>query len=39
MIKMIRFRRMRGEGHVAWMGEKINVFGVLVGKPEWKRKV
>jgi hypothetical protein len=26
--------RMRWAGHVAHMGEKRNVYGILVGKPE-----
>jgi hypothetical protein len=28
---------MRWVGHVAWMGEKRNVYRLLVGKPEGKR--
>jgi hypothetical protein len=34
---MIKLRRMRLAGHVARMGEKRNVFGLLVEKPEEKR--
>jgi hypothetical protein len=34
---MIKSRRMRWAGHVARMGEKMNVCKVLVGKPEEKR--
>jgi hypothetical protein len=30
-------RRMRWAGHVARMGEKRNVYRLLVGKPEGKR--
>ena len=30
-------RRMRWAGHVARMGERRGVYGVLVGKPEGKR--
>jgi hypothetical protein len=30
-------RRMRWAGHVARMGEKRNVYSLLVGKPEGKR--
>jgi hypothetical protein len=30
-------RRMRWAGHVARMGEKKNVYMLLVGKPEGKR--
>jgi hypothetical protein len=34
---MIKSRRMRWAGHVARMGEKRNVYRLLVGKPEGKR--
>jgi hypothetical protein len=34
---MIKSRRMRWAGHVARMGEKRNVYRLLVGKPERKR--
>jgi hypothetical protein len=34
---IIKSRRMRWAGHVARMGEKINVYRLLVGKPEGKR--
>jgi hypothetical protein len=34
---MIKSRRMRWTGHVARMGEKRNVYRLLVGKPEGKR--
>jgi hypothetical protein len=34
---MIKSRRMRWEGHVARMGEKINAYRIFVGKPEGKR--
>jgi hypothetical protein len=34
---MIKSRRMRWEGHVARVGEKKNVYRLLVGKPEGKR--
>jgi len=30
-------RRMRWVGHVAFMGERIGAYRVLVGKPEGKR--
>jgi hypothetical protein len=36
-IRIIKSRRMRWAGHVAWMGEKRNVYRLLVGKPEGKR--
>jgi hypothetical protein len=34
---MIKSRKMRWDGHVARMEEKINVYRLLVGKPEGKR--
>jgi hypothetical protein len=34
---IIKSRRMRWEGHVARIGEKRNVYKLLVGKPERKR--
>jgi hypothetical protein len=34
---MIKSRRMRWEGDVARMGEKMNAYRVLVGKTEGKR--
>jgi hypothetical protein len=37
IIRIIKSRRMRWEGHVAQMGEKRNVYRLLVGKPEGKR--
>jgi hypothetical protein len=37
MITIIKSRRMRWAGHVARMGEKRNVYRLLVGKPEGKR--
>jgi hypothetical protein len=37
IIRIIKSRRMRWEGHVARMGEKGNVYRLLVGKPEGKR--
>jgi hypothetical protein len=36
-IKMIKSRRMRWVGHVARMGEKRNMYRLLVVKPEGKR--
>jgi hypothetical protein len=38
IIKMIKSRRMRWVGHVARMGEKRNVYRLLVGKPEGKNR-
>jgi hypothetical protein len=37
IIRMIKSRRMRWEGHAACMGEKRNAYRILVGKPEEKR--
>jgi hypothetical protein len=34
IIRMIKSRRMRWAGHVARMGEKRNVYRILVVKPE-----
>jgi hypothetical protein len=35
--RIIKLRRMRWAGHVAQIGEKRNVYRILVGKPERKR--
>jgi hypothetical protein len=37
IIRIIKSRRMRWVGHVARMGERRNVYRLLVGKPEGKR--
>jgi hypothetical protein len=37
IIRKIKARRMRWAGHVARMGEKSNVYRLLVGKPEGRR--
>jgi hypothetical protein len=37
IIRIIKSRRMRWAGHVVRMGEKRNVYRLLVGKPEGKR--
>jgi hypothetical protein len=37
IIRIIKSRRMRWAGHVARMGEKRNVYRLLVGKHEGKR--
>jgi hypothetical protein len=39
IIKMLKLRRMRGGGHVARMGEKLNAYRILVGKMEGKRLI
>jgi hypothetical protein len=36
LIRIIRSRRMRWAGHIAQMGEKINEYRLLVGKPMGK---
>jgi hypothetical protein len=36
IIRITKSRRMRWVGHVARMGEKRNVYRLLVGKPEGK---
>jgi hypothetical protein len=37
IIRIIKSRRIRWAGHVARMGDKRNVYRLLVGKPEGKR--
>jgi hypothetical protein len=37
IIRLIKSNRMRWAGHVARMGDKSNVYRLLVGKPEGKR--
>jgi hypothetical protein len=37
IIRIIKSSRMRWVGHVARMGEKRNVYRLLIGKPERKR--
>jgi hypothetical protein len=37
IIRIIKSRRMRWAGHVARIGEKMNAYRLLVGKPEGKR--
>jgi hypothetical protein len=39
IIRIIKSRRMRWAGYVARMGEKRNVYRLLVEKPEGKRPV
>jgi hypothetical protein len=36
IIRIMKSRRMRWAGHVARMGERRNLYGLLVGKPEGK---
>jgi len=37
IVRVVKSRRMRWEGHVACTGEERGVHRVLVGKPEGKR--
>jgi len=37
IVLVMKSRRMRWAGHVARMGERRDVYRVLVGKPEGKR--
>jgi hypothetical protein len=37
IIRIIKLRRMKWAGHVARMGERRNMYRLLVGKPEGKR--
>jgi hypothetical protein len=37
IIRIIKLRRMRWAGHVERMGEKMNVYRLLVGKQEGRR--
>jgi hypothetical protein len=37
IIRIVKSRRMRWAGHVTRIGEKRNVYRLLVGKPEGKR--
>jgi hypothetical protein len=39
IIRIIKLKKMRLAGHVARMGEKRNVYRLLVGKPERKRSL
>jgi hypothetical protein len=39
IIRIIKSRRKRWAGHVARMGEKRNVYRLVVGKPEGKRPI
>jgi hypothetical protein len=37
IIRMVKSRRMRWEGHVTRIGEKTNVYRLLVGTPKGNR--
>jgi len=39
IVRVIKSRRMRWAGHVACMGDRRGVYGVLVGKPEGTRSL
>jgi hypothetical protein len=39
IIRMIKSRRMRWAGDVAYMGKKRNAYRSMVGKPEGKRSL
>jgi hypothetical protein len=39
IIRIIKSRRMRWARHVARMGENVNVYRLLAGKPEGKRRL
>jgi hypothetical protein len=39
IVKVIKSRRMRWAGHMARMGEGRNVYRVLVGRPQGKRRL
>jgi hypothetical protein len=34
IIRVIKSRRMRWVGHVVCMGEMVNAYSIVVGKPE-----
>jgi hypothetical protein len=37
IIRIIKSKKIRLDGHVAHIGEKRNVYRILKGKPEGKR--
>jgi hypothetical protein len=39
IVRVIKSRRMRWMGHVAWIGDGRGVYRVLAGKPEGKRSL
>jgi hypothetical protein len=39
IVRVIKSRRIRWAGHVACVGKRRGVYGVLVGKPEGKRSL
>jgi hypothetical protein len=36
-IRMIKSRRMKWTGHIARMGGKMNMYRIMLGKPEGKK--
>jgi hypothetical protein len=38
IVRVIKSRRMRWAGHVAWMGERRDVYRIMVGKLRGKRQ-
>jgi len=36
---VIKFRNVKGAGHLAYMGEKRNLYRIFVGKHEGKKQV
>jgi hypothetical protein len=39
IVRVIKCRRMRWEGHVEWMGKGRGVYSAVVGKPDGKRQM
>jgi hypothetical protein len=39
ITKVIKLRQVRWAGHAVHMGEMINAYKILVGKPEGKRSL
>jgi hypothetical protein len=37
IVRVIKARRMRWAGHVAWKGEVRGAYNILVGRPEGRR--
>ena len=37
IVRVIKSRKMKWAGHLVRMGERRDVYGVLIGKPERKR--
>jgi hypothetical protein len=39
IIRVVKSRRVKRTGHVARMEERINMYKIVVGKPEGKRQL